>query len=453
LAIRLIYLLLVPAIPTVVDLDAVDYDQIARNVANGDGFGYGPNTLTSFRPPLYPLFLAAIYKIIGLNHGIVRLLQVILGACIPAVVYLAARQRFPRTESQVSAIICALYPALIGTTHQLMTEAIYIPLLTLAILSLIMMEDQPTWGRVLLSGILLGLTLLARASAATLLLLIPFWMFWRFPKARVMGFVKGVVIGLVAVITVLPWTARNWSVHQTLIPISSNGGHIFWLGFHQLNRAAHQDFRRAEAYRAQEGRRAKTEIYFQLTAEDNTLGFPMLQRVYAEQYPDVPLPPNEAQLNRAYFARTVEFMESHPAVVLIKVIKDTLRVPYFFDHFGRFVFSWGCLFPFAIAGLWITRRRWRELSLLYVLFLSLILLEVVFHPTPRFRLPYEPFLILFGGTAAVRLFQRFRPGNIVPYLIVGVVLVGNMLCYLYSDSVRHLFRALAGLLGLPVEPN
>jgi hypothetical protein len=278
-------------------------------------------------------------------------------------------------------------------------------------------------------------------------------MFWRFPKARIMGFVKGVAIGLVAVITVLPWTARNWHVHHTLIPISSNGGHIFWLGFHQLDRAALQNFERAETYRAAEGRRANTETYFQITAEDNPLGFPILQWAYADRYPDHPLPTTEAELNRAYFARTVEFMESHPTAVVIKIVKDTLRVPYFFDHFGRYVFSWGCLLPFAIAGLWITRRRWRELSLFYILFLSLILLEVIFHPTPRFRLPYEPFLILFGGTAAVRLFQRFRPGHIVPYLIVGVVLVGNMICYIYSDSVRHLFRALAGLLRLPVEPN
>ncbi|KPL08189.1 hypothetical protein AMJ86_01660 [bacterium SM23_57] len=285
------------------------------------------------------------------------------------------------------------------------------------------------------------------------MLLIPFWMFWRFPNARIAGFAKGIVIGLIALITVLPWTARNWSVHHALIPISSNGGHIFWLGFHQLDRSVYQNFNRAETYRATEGKKAGSEEYFQLTAEDNILGFPMLQKVYAERYPDHHIPQNEAQLNRAYFARTLEFMNEHPGAVVVKIIKDTLRVPYLFDHFGRYVVSFGCLLPFAIAGLWITRKRWRELNLFYVLFVSLVMLEVIFHPTPRFRIPYEPFIILFGATAGVALFQRFSVRHLLPYvLIVGVITI-NLIFYAYSDSIRHAFRAIASLLGLPVEPN
>lgn len=442
-----------PSVPGIVDLDSVDYDQIARHVAKGEGFGYGPEMLSSFRPPLYPLFLSAIYWIAGINHGVVRVVQALIGACLPGIVYLAARRRFPMVEAKIGAVLCAVYPALVGITGSLMTEAVYIPLLALAILALVLVEEQPTWGRIFMAGILLGITLLARASASTLLLLIPFWMFWRFPNARMAGFAKGIIIGLIAVITVLPWTARNWNVHHTVIPISSNGGHIFWLGFHQLDRAAHQDFSRAETYRTQMGNNARSEEYFQLTAEDNMLGFPILQKAYVERYPHHPVPQNEAQLNRAYFARTLEFMNQHPGAVVVKIIKDTLRVPYLFDHFGRYVVSFGCLLPFAIAGLWITRKRWRELSLFYVLFVSLVMLEVIFHPTPRFRLPYEPFVILFGASAGVALFRRFSARHPLPYaLIVGVITI-NLILYAYSDSVRHVFRSIAGLLGLPVEPN
>jgi len=449
---RVLYVLIAPAVPAIVDLDEVDYDQIARHVAQGDGFGYGPDALSSFRPPIYPLFLAAIYWIFDVNHAVVRLVQAFIGAALPAIVYLAARRRFSRTESAVGAFICALYPAFIGMSGSLMTETIFVPLLALAILGLILVEEEPTWGRILATGIFLGLTLLARASAATLLLLIPFWMFWRFPQARFQGFLKGVAIGVVAVVTVLPWTARNWHVHHAFIPVSSNGGHIFWLGFHQLDRAKHQDFSRAEAYRAKEGRRAKSEIYFQLTAEDNLLGYPMLRQVYVNTYPSQPIPSDEARLNRAYFARTVEFMGQHPGAVVVKIIKDTLRVPYFFDNFGRYVFSWGCLFPFLIAGLWITRARWRELTVFYVLFVSLVLLEVIFHATPRFRLPYEPFFVLFGACAGVALFRNFTFKYSIAFAATSLVLLTNLYFFYHSDSIRHFFRALAGLVRLPVAP-
>jgi hypothetical protein len=468
LIVRLLYVAIAPAVPSIVDLDSVDYDQLARHVVSGDGFGYGHGQLSSFRPPLYPLFLAVIYWIFGVHHGVVRLLQAILGACLPAIVYLVARRRFPVLEAQVSAVICAAYPALIGMSGIFLTEVIYIPLLALAFLALVLVEEEPTWGRVLLSGILLGLTLLARTSSITLILLLPFWMFWRVPyhfpptavgrnkrgvlRIRVMGFAKGIAIGLVSIITILPWTARNWHVHHAFVPVSSNGGHIFWLGFNQLDRQANQNFTRAELYRASMGRKAKSETYFQISAEDNALGFPVLQRFYAEKYPGYPLPPNEVTLNSAYFARTVEFMKAHPVAVAVKIIKDTLRAPYLFDHFGQYVVSFGCLLPFLIAGLWITRKRWRDLSLFYILFISVWMLEVVFHPTPRFRLPYEPFMIPFAAVAGVAVFRKWSLKHPLPYAIVGITIAVNAMCYAYSNSIRHLFRIAATALGFSVAP-
>ncbi|KPL08188.1 hypothetical protein AMJ86_01655, partial [bacterium SM23_57] len=162
LAIRIVFLMVAPAVPSIVDLDAVDYDQIARHVAKGEGFGYGLEMLSSFRPPLYPLFLSAIYWIVGINHSIVRAVQALIGASLPGIIYLVARRRFPIFEAKVGAVLCAVYPALVGITGSLMTEAIYIPLLALAILALILVEEQPTWGRIFTAGILLGVTLLAR---------------------------------------------------------------------------------------------------------------------------------------------------------------------------------------------------------------------------------------------------------------------------------------------------
>jgi len=59
LAIRL--LLLVVWTPPIV-ADSADYDRLARSLAEGRGYTNTRGEPTSWRPPLYPAFVAAIYR-------------------------------------------------------------------------------------------------------------------------------------------------------------------------------------------------------------------------------------------------------------------------------------------------------------------------------------------------------------------------------------------------------
>jgi len=66
--------------------DPADYDRLGRLLAAGKGFGTsvlspsgGP---TAFRPPLYPLFLGAVYKVTGGSMTAARLVQAVLGNAI-----------------------------------------------------------------------------------------------------------------------------------------------------------------------------------------------------------------------------------------------------------------------------------------------------------------------------------------------------------------------------------
>src|SRR4029077_6190569 len=79
--------------------DASDYDRIAVSLADHgqfpasvlDPFG-GP---TAFRPPLFPLALAAVYKLVGTSSPTARVaagrvLEAVLGAVVVLLVYLIA---------------------------------------------------------------------------------------------------------------------------------------------------------------------------------------------------------------------------------------------------------------------------------------------------------------------------------------------------------------------------
>ncbi|MCY4527051.1 MAG: hypothetical protein OXB89_10655 [Anaerolineaceae bacterium] len=70
-------------------------------------------------------------------------------------------------------------------------------------------------------------------------------------------------------------------------------------------------------------------------------------------------------------------------------------------------YAFGNLLLLALAGLVITRRRWRELSPLWLALLSMTLVYVVYHPGTRYRAPTDPLLFLFSASALLALWRRW----------------------------------------------
>ncbi len=114
--------------------DALSYDPFAATIAQGgivpekdafwmSGFGYW-------------YFLAAIYKLFGLhNFKAVVLVQSLAGAAVPVFTYLLAKRVFAiRLVPIIAAIMITLNFNLIFLSTVIGMEAIYVPLLTLAML-------------------------------------------------------------------------------------------------------------------------------------------------------------------------------------------------------------------------------------------------------------------------------------------------------------------------------
>ena len=74
-----------------------------------------------------------------------------------------------------------------------------------------------------------------------------------------------------------------------------------------------------------------------------------------------------------------------------------------FDQIGRTIhrFYYGGLFFLALAGIALTLRYWREVSLLWFVQISMTLVYVFFHPSTRYRVPTDPMLFLFSAYALV----------------------------------------------------
>ncbi len=241
--------------------DMFQYDMLARSLASGNGFRwYAQEDLnqlasfvefdlstvkeydpilgipTSFRAPLYPTFLAAIYFFNGTGFSrffAARLAQAIfLGAPLAPLTYLVAKQLFPLSSlmkdekaARISAWLVACYPMLLVYPLGLGTENPFFILLLASFFFLLLSIKKPTTFHFLFSGIFLGLTALTRSVILPFALAAFYLLFFYHRKQALLS-----LFAFILVIT--PWIIRNSILHQKPTGIETSMGYNLYLGYH-----------------------------------------------------------------------------------------------------------------------------------------------------------------------------------------------------------------------------
>ena len=451
LLLRMGYLLIKPPVPQNIDLDAVDYDLIAQHISNGDGFGYGPDKPSVFRPPLYPYFLAFFYTIFGRSHTLIFIIQAILSSFIPLFVYLIGKKIFWDLNNGVAAILAAIYPTFIFYASTLMTETLFMLFICISLYLLLMIRRRPTLPILALAGLSLGLGTLCRATLALFVPLALCWIIWcwrdRWKKA--IGY--AVVISIVFWLVLTPWIVRNAVVFHKFIPVSGNSGHIFWLSFNPLPM---EFLNRSEADRYVENmgeEASRTEVLFDKIASENQFGLDFFRTIIKAKNPDAPYIPDEIAAYDYFWNQAKGQIKAKPSRLFKKVIKDSLKFWYFFDKWGNYTLSYGLILPFSLLGMIWGFRRWRYTLPLYMLLMTLLVSEVIYHATPRFRVPFEPVFLLFAGAY---LFNMWYTWKYKTYVIITIVIVFviNVALYLNADGFRRTIRYFAQREGIEVYP-
>jgi len=180
---------------------------------------YGPAT----RPPMYPIFLAGIYAVSGVNFHLVRLVQALMGTMVCLFVYLMAFHLAGRRGALIGGLLVALYPSLIIYTGLVMSENLFIFLFTAALWMLICIKRRRTTV-CLAAGVIIGVACLTRSVLAGFIPVAAFWL-WR--KGERAG---GVAFLAAALLAIAPWTLRNYHYYHRLIPIDTFGGHNLLVG-------------------------------------------------------------------------------------------------------------------------------------------------------------------------------------------------------------------------------
>lgn len=206
--------------------DAAQYVSIARALAAGEGFRM-ENGFRSYRPPLYPLFLAPFYLLARDPVPVVLVAQCILGAVTCVLALRLATMLAGAGAGLVAGWVCALSFELISANGRLITETLFAFLLTGSLLALVRWRRRPSLATAFGSGLLLGLAILTRTTVVLLPLALAAWMvlahyrvhtgFRRHAPLQSLGFLLAIFLVLT------PWVVRNHRWHGTLLLTSDMG--------------------------------------------------------------------------------------------------------------------------------------------------------------------------------------------------------------------------------------
>jgi len=223
---RLIYIILFEADITQ-GVDPWYRIRTAQGIINGHGYSTG--NLMAYQPPLFATFIAGVFTIFGESIEAVRIIQSLMGTMMCFAVFLIGKKCLSIRTGLIASAICAVYPQLIHYSVQLWSEQLFVFLIILAILAFLISEKKSSIPWKITTGIFLGLSALTREVAVFVLFgfLIYFIVSY---KNLLRSLKQWWIIAIFTILTILPWTIRNYTIFKTFVPISTNSGTNFYIG-------------------------------------------------------------------------------------------------------------------------------------------------------------------------------------------------------------------------------
>jgi 4-amino-4-deoxy-L-arabinose transferase-like glycosyltransferase len=208
--------------------DPAAYWQQARGLAETGSYGSYGNR--SFWPPGLPFFLYPALALFGPRTWIPLALNLVLFCGMGLIAFRLAVLALGETTAKATILILAIWPNLVflaGGPQKELLVAFLLPAAILAYIEAARGRGRRGLSLLVLSGLCLGYSGLTQP--ATLLfgvVLLGYEIFARAPGREAL--VRLGVAGLIAVMTVVPWTLRNYLIHDAFIPVNTAGGIVFY---------------------------------------------------------------------------------------------------------------------------------------------------------------------------------------------------------------------------------
>jgi 4-amino-4-deoxy-L-arabinose transferase-like glycosyltransferase len=383
--------------------DPGDYQRHA--VALSDEGRYPPPTPafkgeTAYRPPGYPVFLAAVYTVTpGHSVDVARVAQALLGTLTVALTSLVARQLFGRRVGLAALALAAVYPSMWMIGNALLSEVLLTPLVLGAVAAALhyrLRDPRLRW--IVLAGVLAGLATLTRQNA--LLMLVPLVIAALPPRGErrtARRYAPAALAAAAALLTIAPWTIRNAAAVDAFVPVSTQDG--FTLAGTYNDMARDQERWPAawvvwfdvpenlEALRGMENAEPEWSDALRSHAID-----------YAREHPGYVVKVAWWNLRRDFDAAGVDWIRSELGITATAKLAVVELVTFWL------------LAALAIGGAATAAAR-RAPWWVWLVPLSMVATVFVVGYL-RFRAPVDPFVVMLAALGAVALIDRVRGGEV-----------------------------------------
>jgi Tfp pilus assembly protein PilF/4-amino-4-deoxy-L-arabinose transferase-like glycosyltransferase len=400
------------------------------------------------RPPGYPYFLSAIYRIFGHDRLAPRVIQMLLGVLSCGILFLAARKIFGNQIAFIAGLLMAFYWAFVFYEKELREVALLVFFLPLLILWMIKLYEKPTIARFVFCGLLLGCIIITRPNFLLFLPLAVGWLIVYNPlKDKRKTYLYTGILILCTILPVSGVALRNGIKGKDFVLISSNMGINLYVGNNP-------------------------------TATGNTIALPpeiplfrnafMYQKIvkYVESVEGRKLKHSEVS---SYFVRkALEYMKNNPSRTIYLTFKKAvmfvggIEIPSERDLVAGKQKSWvlkiiplnfALVFSLCLLGMIVyfttiisAKRKKQDHKLpgaerstfpYVILILLLVGIYYVsylpFFVTSRFRMCIIPFILIFSGYIICQIYNRV----IHKQISKGIIIIGAVILVFILGSINY----------------
>ncbi|HEX2826110.1 MAG TPA: hypothetical protein VHP37_07175 [Burkholderiales bacterium] len=339
--------------------------------------------------PLTGLVYGVLYAATGSEPALVAAARCLQALMLVVMAWhaadLAQRLFAPRAAGTLAFAGVLVYPMFVAFQTLLLSETLFMTLLTAAMRWLYVWAEEPArYSRLAAYAALMAAATYAKPSLTWLPLVLPL-LFARRPSHSWREAARIVAVAATVYCAALsPWWIRNALILGEPVWFTTGSASNLYLGNNRANTTAGVDW--------------NSDVEQPFTDE-------------TEKLPEV-------RRDRRYHARAVEYIVAEPGRFVHDAGRKLVRFWNVFPNYElfrqgpyRFVVaaSYGPALLLALCAVWLYRREWRRLLPIYALFAYFTLVHTVTIASLRYRLPLEVFLVVFAAGALARLAQR-RPG-------------------------------------------
>lgn len=204
-------------------------------------FGYYPDTHRYLWPPGYAFLLKQALAAFGIGGLFaLRAFQALACGAVGLAIAGIARRLFGERAARLALWIWCLYLPLIGFTHELRTETLFLACLApalLLLLGVLQQPERPPELRLLGAGALFAGALYLKEVPQYLgpLFALLLWFHAPHPRHRE-GLRRALIFLLAQAVLVFPWTLRNAEVYGRFVPMASSLGENAFVGLNAFYR-------------------------------------------------------------------------------------------------------------------------------------------------------------------------------------------------------------------------